>query len=85
MRKPDLCICKNKGTDQLCCFRYTDSTIPLLLTAKISSLKSASVTVQVDLCQTWWKPEDRFSRAAAHLVSFLAKVQNILLVCNYSC
>ena len=40
MRKPDFCLCKNKGADQLCsnckadqhlCFRYMDSTIPLLL------------------------------------------------------
>ena len=47
MRKPDFCICENKGADQLCsnctadqhlCFRYSDSTIPLLLIAKISSL-----------------------------------------------
>ena len=40
MRKADFCLCKNKGADQLCsnctadqclCFRYSDSTIPLLL------------------------------------------------------
>ena len=46
MRKPTICIRENKGTDQLCsnckadhrlCFRYTDSTIPLLLVFKISS------------------------------------------------
>ena len=39
MRKSDFCICENKGADQLrgdreadqrLCFRYTDSTIPLL-------------------------------------------------------
>ena len=39
MRKPDFCICENKGADQLCgnrtadqrlCFRYIDSTTPLL-------------------------------------------------------
>ena len=39
MRKPDFCICENKdadqlrgnrGADQRLCFRYTDSTIPLL-------------------------------------------------------
>ena len=39
MRKPTFCICKNKDADQLrgnreadqrLCFRYTDSTIPLL-------------------------------------------------------
>ena len=46
MRKQTICICENKGADQLCsnctadlrlCFRYTDSTIPLLL--NIQSLK----------------------------------------------
>ena len=40
MIKPALCICINKGTDQLCgiptadqclCFCYTDSTIPFFL------------------------------------------------------
>ena len=40
MRKPTICICENKDADQLCgyreadqclCFRYMDSTLPLLL------------------------------------------------------
>ena len=47
MRKPDFCICENKDADQLrgnreadqrFCFRYTDSTIPLLPNSEISSL-----------------------------------------------
>ena len=47
MRKQDFCLGENKGTDQLrsnceadqrLYFRYSDSTIPLLLKAKISSL-----------------------------------------------
>ena len=46
MRKPTICICENKDADQLrgnreadqrLCFRYTDSTISLLLISKISS------------------------------------------------
>ena len=46
IRKPDFCICENKGADQLCsnctadqrlCFRYTDSPIPLLAKSEISS------------------------------------------------
>ena len=62
MRKPEFCICENKGADQVCsnctadqrlCFRYTDSIIPLLLIAKISSILPASVGVQAGLCQTW--------------------------------
>ena len=45
MRKLDFCLCKNKGADQHrsnceadqhLCFRYTDSTIPLLRKSKIS-------------------------------------------------
>ena len=47
MRKPDFCICENKGADQLrgnreadqrLCFRYIDSTIPLLSKPEISRL-----------------------------------------------
>ena len=47
MRKPAFFICKNKDADQLrsnreadqrLCFRYTDSTIPLLSIYVISSL-----------------------------------------------
>ena len=46
MRKPTICICENKGADQLrgnreadqrLCFRYADSTLPLLLKSEISS------------------------------------------------
>ena len=47
MRKPAFCICENKDADQLCgnpeadqrlCFRYLDSTIPLLSKSEILSL-----------------------------------------------
>ena len=47
MRKPDFCICENKDADQLpgnrevdqrLCFRYIDSTIPLITIYEISSL-----------------------------------------------
>ena len=46
MRKPAFCICENKGADQLRgnreadqspCFRYSDSTIPLLPKSEILS------------------------------------------------
>ena len=66
MGKPTICIGENKGADQLrsnceadqrLCFRYTDSTIPLLSKFKISSLLPSSVTVQPDLCQTWSEPK----------------------------
>ena len=60
-RKRDYCLCQNKGADQLrgnreadqrLCFRYLDSTIPLLPICKISSFKPASVAAQTGLCQT---------------------------------
>ena len=47
VRKPAFCICENKDADQLrgnreadqrLCFRYTDSTIPLLPKSEISNL-----------------------------------------------
>ena len=47
VRKPAFCICENKDADQLrgnreadqrLCFRYTDSTIPLLSIYEISML-----------------------------------------------
>ena len=62
MRKPDFCICENKDADQLrgnreadqrLCFRYTDSTIPLLPKSEISSLQPSHVAVQTGLCRTW--------------------------------
>ena len=46
MGKPTICICEYKGADQLggnreadqrLCFRYSDSTNPLLLKSEISS------------------------------------------------
>ena len=60
MRKPAFCKCENKDADQLrgnreadqrLCFRYTDSTIPLLPKSEISSLQPSSV--QPSLCWTW--------------------------------
>ena len=54
MGKPTICIGENKGADQLrsnceadqhLCFRYMDSTIPLLSKSKISRLQPSSVTV----------------------------------------
>ena len=61
MRKPAFCICENKAADQLCgkctadqrlCFRYLDSTIPLLSKYEISSLYPSCVVVQPGLCGT---------------------------------
>ena len=61
MGKPTICIGENKDADQLrgnreadqrLCFRYSDSTIPLLLKSKISSFLLFSVLVQPGLCRT---------------------------------
>ena len=62
MRKSAFCICENKDADQLrknctadlrLCFRYMDSTIPLLSKSKISNLLPFSVVAQPGFCQTW--------------------------------
>ena len=56
------CICGNKDADKLrgnraadqrLCFRYTDSTIPILSKSKVSKLLPSSVAVQPSLCRTW--------------------------------
>ena len=61
MRKQTFCICENEGADQLrgnreahqgLCFRYTDSSIPLLPLSEISSILPSSVAVQPGLCRT---------------------------------
>ena len=78
MRKPTFCICENKDADQLrgnreadqrLCFRYIDSTIPLLSKCEISSLQLSSVAVQPGLCRT--RSETRtlvFSRRGSYVV-----------------
>ena len=61
MRKTTFCICENKDADQLRgnreadqrnCFRYIDSTIPLLPKSEIPSPLPSSVAVLPGLCQT---------------------------------
>ena len=60
--KTGICICQNKDANQLrgsreadqgLCFRYMDSTIPLLPKSEISSVQPSSVVVQPGLCRTW--------------------------------
>ena len=62
MRKPAFCICENKDADQLrgdgeadqrLCFRYMDSTKPLLPKTEICSLYASSVIAQPCLRRTW--------------------------------
>ena len=75
--KPTICIGENKATDQLrgdreadqrLCFRYTDSTIPLLPKSEILSFWPASVTVQAGLCQACSEPK---LLVFSHLGSFV--------------
>ena len=83
MRKPAFCICKNKDADQLrgnreadqrLCFRYTDSTIPLLSKSEI--FKPLTILCG---CTAWFvsdlveNPEDRFSHNEAHSKSAFSK------------
>ena len=74
MRKTDFGICENKDADQLrgnheadqrLCFRYMDSTIPLLSKSEMPS----SVTVQPDLCWTWSEtPKTGFLRTSTVMI-----------------
>ena len=66
MGKPAFCMRKHgREADQRLCFRYTDSTIPLLPKVEISSLFCD--------CTAWFvwdlvgNPEDRFSHNEAHI------------------
>ena len=88
MRKPDSCICENKGADsaqrgayrtadQHICFRYKYSTITLLPKSEISSFQPSSMTVQ-PVCVG--NPEVRFSHDAAHSFSGIFSWQINLLV-----
>ena len=72
MRKPAFCICENKDADQLrgnreadqhLCFRYTDSTIPLLPKSEISS-PSNFVWLYSPVCVGTWSetPKTGFLR-----------------------
>ena len=68
MRKPAFCICENKDADQLrgnreadqrLCFRYVDSTIPLL-----PIFCGCTARFVLDLVGN---TEDRFSQNEAHI------------------
>ena len=75
--KLTFCMCENKAADQLhssycaadqqLCFRYIDSTIPLLPKSEISSLLTSSVIAQPSLFMTWSQVRnsyDQFSHVA---------------------
>ena len=81
MRKPDFCLCENKDTyqlrsnceaDQRLCFRYTDSTIHLLLKYEISSVYPSSEATQTSLCQTC-SETPKIGFLTAHFISCCKK------------
>ena len=67
-RKPNFCLCTNKGADQRLCFHFTDSEISLLLIPKKSSFLPSSVIEQADLCQTWSETQIVVSLAKAQIL-----------------
>ena len=77
MGKQTICIGENKDADQLrgnreadqrLCFRYSDSTIPLLLKSEISSFYLFSVLVYRSVCiEPVRKRHCWFSHETAHL------------------
>ena len=87
MRKPAFCICENKDADQLrgnreadqrLCFRYMDSTMPLLSKSEIQASWLYSL-VCVGLVGN---PEDRFSQNKAHLYSSVTFFTSCQLLVN---
>ena len=86
MGKPTICIGVNKGADQLrsyceadlrLCFRYTDSTIPLLSISKFPASNQLYSPVCFGPGQN---PNCWFSHAQAHFVSVPALGMPFLLL-----
>ena len=69
MGKPTIC-----ETDQHLCFRYTDSTIPLLSTSKISSTNHLPVCVGRGRNPNCW-----VSHAQAQLFLFILSIKGIIM------
>ena len=80
MGKPTICLLgENKDADQLRgkrhCFRYSDSTIPLLLKSEISSFYLFSVLVQAGLYLTRSETHCWFSHEVAHIFTIDVNIQ----------
>ena len=79
MRKPTICLCENKGADQLrskceadqrLCFGYTDRTIPLLLNPKFP-VSSHLLCLHSPVCVgPGRKPQRPVPYVAAHIFLF---------------
>ena len=79
MRNLGFCLCENKAADQLCsnciadqglCFRYTDSTIPLLLITNFKPLACFCDCTSRFVFDLVGNPNDQFSPVVAQIVSF---------------
>ena len=77
MRKPTFCICENKDADQLrdnreadqrLCFRYIDSTIPLLSSPKFHASSHLLYLYSLVCVGPGRKPERLFSHDAAQIL-----------------
>ena len=93
MRKPAFCICENKDADQFpgnreadqrLCFRYIDSTIPLL--SKIRNFKPLAIfcccTARF-VSDLVGNPEDRFSQNEAQfMLPKISRVDFLIIINN---
>ena len=86
MRKPTFCICKNKDADQLrgcreadqgLCFRYIDSTIPLLSKSEISRFWPSSI-----VCVGPGRKPDRWFSHDAAQISKNTHCQVTMITCD---
>ena len=66
MRRPDFCLCENKGADQLCSNCTADLISVFVYATQISILCSCTGRFVSDLVGD---PEDRFSHIAAQMVA----------------
>ena len=76
VRKPDFCLCENKGAGQLCsnctadlhlCFCYMDSTIPLLSKSKNFKLLTFCSCTSRFVSGLVRNPEDGFSHGLTRI------------------
>ena len=79
MRKPAFCICENKDADQLrgnceadqrLCFRYTDSTIPLVSKSEIEASSHPLLLYSPVCVGPGRKPLRPFSQNEAQLEAY---------------
>ena len=91
IRKPTICTCENNGVDQLhsnckadqcLCFRFTDSTIPLLSKSKIACL---TVLVRLGLCPTcseatWFSHEAAYFKTTIYARMQVPLMSDVLVL-----